>query len=63
MLLRTLSGTAKADACDHVNRTNVKFGAGVADAGAATGAVLNAVDVSAVAHSSGAAIVTTASSG
>jgi hypothetical protein len=62
-MLLTISGAVWAGACDYVDDMSAKVGAGVAGTGAVAGVALKAASVSAVAHSSGGAIVTVASSG
>lgn len=54
---------AHAGVCKYANTTYAKISTGVAGAGVATGVGLKVAGVTAVAHSSGAAIATTASSG
>ncbi len=56
-------GGANAGVCEYANTTMSKVTTGVAGAGVATGIGLKVVGVTAVAHSSGAAIAATASSG
>ena len=54
---------AQAGVCEYADTTYAKISTGVAGAGVATGVGLNVAGVTAVAHSSGAAIAATASSG
>lgn len=56
-------GGANAGVCEYANTTMSKVTTGVAGVGVATGIGLKVVGVTAVAHSSGAAIAATASSG
>lgn len=54
---------AHAGVCEYADTTYAKISTGVAGAGVATGVGLNVAGITAVAHSSGAAIAATASSG
>ena len=61
--LALMVSSATAGVCEYIALKPAKVGVGAAGATAAAGLTLKAVGVSAVAHSSGMAIATTASSG
>ena len=61
--LLSLPTLANAGVCEYADTTYAKVTTGIAGAGVAAGVGLNAVGVTALAHSSGAAIAATASSG
>jgi hypothetical protein len=63
VMVMGLHSVGHAGVCDYADRTYVKVTAGIAGASAATGAALKVAGVASVLHSSGAAIVSTASGG